>query len=259
MKTLIYKIIELFYPSGKISQVSGFGIRLPFRFRNYYEADYEIEHINFFKQHIKQNSIVLDIGAQLGLMSKVFSDLTGASGKVFAFEPAPNTYEILCKTIEMNMMGHIATPVQKAVSDKKGMTKFYISKMVLDPANSLVDYKRKHNFQGIDVAVISVDDFVSEQSLPKVDFIKIDAEGAEYQVLQGAQKTMQKYRPVIHLALHPAALKNFGSSMNQIYNFIVSNDYEMLFKSKVMNEQDFTSSLDFFDVELIPKHLINGN
>src|SRR5690606_7100763 len=124
-----------FYPNGKVSHVSGFSIRLPFRFRNYYEADYEIEHINFFKQHIKQNSVVLDIGAQLGLMSKIFSDLTGASGRVFAFEPAPYTYETLCMTIKMNMIGHIVIPVQKAVSDKKGLTRFYISKMKLDPAN----------------------------------------------------------------------------------------------------------------------------
>ncbi|MBL7933198.1 MAG: FkbM family methyltransferase [Bacteroidia bacterium] len=255
MKNLIYKIIELFYPSGKSIRISGITIRLPFRFRNYYQADYEIEHINFFKQRIKQNSVVLDIGAQLGLMSKVFSDLTGAGGKVFAFEPAPYTFKTLCKTIEMNMMGHTVIPVQKAVSDKKGTTQFFISKMKLDPANSLVDYKRKHDFESIDVHVTSVDDFVVDQDLAKVDFIKIDAEGAEYEVLLGAQKTLQKHRPVIHLALHPAALKSFGSSMHQIYHFIVSNNYELLFKSKVMNEQDFTSSQDFFDVELIPKHL----
>lgn len=255
MKNLIYKLIELFYPSGKTRSISGVSIRLPFRFRNYYQADYEIEHILFFKQHIKPNSIILDIGAQLGLMSKVFYDLAGASGKVFAFEPAPFTCQVLQKTIEMNMMGHVVVPVQKAVSGKKGSTTFYISKMQLDPANSMVNYKRKHTFESIEVSMTSVDDFVNEQGLPRVDFIKIDAEGAEYQVLQGAEKTIQKHRPVIHLALHPDALQNFGSSMSEILKFIVTNHYDLLFKSKPMTEQNFLSAIDFFDVELIPKQL----
>lgn len=252
MKNLAYNLLSAFYPRGKKLTISGVQIRLPFRYSRYYPADYEAEHVRFFKQHIQQGQVVFDIGAQLGLMSKAFFDLTGSEGKVYAFEPTPATYDLLCQTIRLNQMGSVVTPIKQAVSDKRGKTHFYISDMPLDPANSLVNYDRQHSAREIEVELVSIDDFLSERQLQKVDFIKIDAEGAEYRVLLGATKTLQKFKPVIHLALHPDALKNFDSTLQQIVTFISNHNYTILYKGKIMNLTDFTSMTGLFDVELLP-------
>ncbi len=253
MKNLVYKILSAFYPNGKERTISGTRIRLPFRYSRYYPVDYEAEHITFFKNRVKAGDTILDVGAQLGLMSKVFFDLTGASGKVFAFEPTPSTFQILCDTIRLNAMTGVIIPIQKAVSDKKGTTRFFVSDVPLDAANSLVNYERQQSTKGIDVQLTSIDEFVKDQNLSKVNFIKIDAEGAEYQVLLGARTTLNSCQPIVHLALHPEALKNFDSSLERIFELIRDHNYNILYKSKSMTLQDFKAKTELFDVELLPQ------
>jgi len=253
MKKLIYKIMELIYRNGMQTTVSGVSIKLPFRFYRYYEKDYETENISFFKETIKKNDVILDIGAQIGLMTKLFSDLTGSEGKVYAFEPTPFTYSILQKTIALNSIDKTAVAVQAAVSDKKGKATFNVSNVDIDAANSFSNLKRDHSVSSIEVDVTSVDSFVKERSLSKVNFIKIDAEGAEYFVLLGAAETLQKHRPIVNLALHPLALANFKSSLEGIYDFVFAKNYEVLLRSKVMSKEEFLSQVNLFDVQLLPK------
>lgn len=259
MKNLIYKLLDPFYPNGRFRTISGVRLRLPFRYARYYPVDYELEHIDFFRKHIQSGDVILDIGAQMGLMSKVFADLTGPNGKVFAFEPAPPTFRVLCETIRMNHLQNTVKPVQKAVSDKKGKTTFYISDVPLDPANSLVDYERQHRTGGIDVDLISIDDFVTDETLQKLNFIKIDAEGAEYGVLKGAGATLDRFRPLVHLALHPMALSSFNSSLALIYTFVTERNYTIVYKGKPIIESEFVSKNGLFDVELIPNENKHGN
>jgi FkbM family methyltransferase len=252
MKKTIYKLLELVYPKGVRTLVSGIEIRLPFRYHRYYESDYESDHTRFFRQHISPGHTVLDIGAQLGLMSKLFSDLTGPEGRVYAFEPTPYTFRVLTTVLRINGISSVVKPVQQAVSDKKGTALFHVSDTEIDAANSLSDVARGRSVSAIRVELTSVDEFVAEEGLEQVDFIKIDAEGAEYYVLLGARETMQKHRPVIHLALHPLALHHFNSSLKEIFNFIQSQNYEVRYRSIAIGESDFTNRERLFDVQLLP-------
>ncbi|PBQ32564.1 hypothetical protein CNR22_12545 [Sphingobacteriaceae bacterium] len=254
MKKLIYKLLEVIYRNGVQTVISGITVKLPFRFYRYYEKDYETDNVSFFKKTIKKNDVIFDIGAQIGLMTKLFSDLTGPGGKVFSFEPTPFTFSILQKTIALNSIGHIAKPVQAAVSDKKGKATFNVSDVDIDAANSLSAVQRDHTISGIEVDVTSVDTFVSENSIQKVNFLKIDAEGAEYFVLLGSAETLKKDRPIVNLALHPNALSNFNSSLQEIYDFVRAINYDILFKSKHMSKEEFCSQADLFDVQLLPKN-----
>lgn len=254
MKKLIYKILDLFFRKGVQTTVSGVSIRLPFRFYRYYENNYEADNISFFKRTIKKNDVILDIGAQIGLMTKLFSELTGSGGKVFSFEPTPFTFSILKKTIAFNNIGAIAHPVQAAVSDKKGKAIFNVSDVAIDAANSLSTVKRDKLVSGIEVDVTSVDSFAKEQDLKKIDFIKIDAEGAEYHVLLGAAETLEKKQAIVNLALHPRAIADFNSSLEEIFDFIKNKDYDLIFKSRQMSREEFCSQTNLFDVQLLPKN-----
>ena len=146
----------------------------------------------------------------------------------------------------------IVFPFQEAVAEKKGRAIFNISNTDLDAANSLSMFKRSSTVSGIEVNVTSIDDFVKEQGIKKVNFIKIDAEGAEYYVLLGAANTLAKQRPIINLALHPLALSKFSSSLKEIIDFVKQHNYEVFYKSKTIVEQDFITKTNLFDVQLLP-------
>lgn len=255
MKKLIYKILEFFFKNGVKAVISGIQIRLPFRFYRYYERDYEAENISFFRKSIKRNDFVMDIGAQIGLMSKLFADLVGPNGNVFSFEPTPMTFGVLKQTLKLNGIENIVHPVQEAVSDKNGKAIFNISEIDIDASNSLTNLNKGEHVKGIEVNVTSIDEFVKKNLLKKVDFIKIDAEGAEYFVLVGATNTITEHRPIINLALHPAAINNFNSSLKEIYEFIIIKNYHIIYRSNDMNEKDFISKENLFDVQLLPNKI----
>lgn len=134
----------------------------------------------------KEGEIVLDIGANIGKYSIHCGKLVGKNGKVFAFEPSKRPFELLCKSIKENDLNEIVTPICCALSDKNGKSKLYSSDE--KPITSLV-YKLSNNFT--EVNTTSIDSFVSNKKIPRIDWLKIDVEGAEYDVFSGAIQTLQ--------------------------------------------------------------------
>jgi len=254
MKKLIYSILEVIFKKGITVSVSGIKIKLPFRYHRYYEHNYEFVNINYFRQTIKKGDVVIDIGAQLGLMTKLFADLVrpGSDGKVYSFEPTPKTFKALLQTIKLNEIGEVVVPFQQAISDKKGSAVFNISNNEIDAANSLANVQRGTELFAIQVDINSIDSLVQENSIKRVNFIKIDAEGAEYNVLVGARNTILKHRPNINLALHPKTIEGFNSSLKEIWDFVMLCNYSVYSGFRKMEENEFINTENLFDVQLIP-------
>jgi FkbM family methyltransferase len=158
----------------------------------------------------------------------------------------------LKKTIAINGLSDIVKPNKMAVADKKGETFFYITDIEAHNSNSLSDNKRDYgNEHKIDVDLVSVDEYTQSESITKVDFIKIDAEGAEYSVLKGCAATIRRDKPKMILALHPASIINFGNSLGEIWDYLQSFGYTVIYKSEKVDKGFFTSQDDLFDVFLI--------
>ncbi|MCD6018670.1 MAG: methyltransferase FkbM family [Bacteroidetes bacterium] len=254
MKKIIYSIIETFLRNkGVKTTISGIELRLPVRFYKYYPKDYEGENIAFFRREVKDGDFVIDIGAQLGLMTKIFSDLVGNNGKVFAFEPTPETFHYFLETIAINGLSKNVIPYQKAVADRNTSAFFKVSEHSVDASNSLIPFNDDISNEEVKVDVISIDNFVEANNIPRINFAKIDAEGAEYLVLKGLQRTISRDRPKINLALHPGAVEKFGGSLNEIYDFIVANEYAVIYKSSIISKERFLNIDDLFDVQLLPR------
>jgi FkbM family methyltransferase len=136
----------------------------------------------------KQGDIVIDVGANIGKYTINSGNLVGSDGKVYAFEPSNRPFELLCKSIKENRLENIVFPIQAAVSNKEGKSKLYLSNQ--EPITSII-FKLSDNF--IEVETTTLDSFINKQKLKKVDWIKIDVEGAEYEVLSGAINTLKNY------------------------------------------------------------------
>lgn len=138
-------------------------------------------------RHVKN---CLDIGANIGLSAMLMAEIAPSS-KVFSFEPSPHTYEHLVANIERNKGWSQISPQPFAVGDGSRKIKFFS-----DDANSHANHIALDG-DGIEVEMKSIDDFVYGAGLDTVDFIKIDVEGFELPVFQGAVKTLLKFRPAV--------------------------------------------------------------
>lgn len=157
-------------------------INLPFN-----EGPYE-----YGKVKLRKNDVVLDLGANFGMFS-AFASSKGCN--VYAFEPTVKTVDnYLSKTSELNSNISISN---FAVSNYNGMQEFTIDEKDCR-CNGISETKTnilQHKENKILVPTITIDTFVSQNNLAKVDFIKSDIEGAERLMLKGAKETLKEHAP----------------------------------------------------------------
>ncbi len=252
IKEGIYKLLNIITLGRGIKRTfEGNDLRMPARFYKYFPEGYEKENFCFINNEVKKGMTVLDIGAHIGLMVVIFSKKVGREGAVYAFEPTPSTFKILQETIKLNNVKNVnAIPV--ALAEKKGKLNFYISDNSADNSNSLVNnHRTDRKEEAIEVEVNTVDHFVAEEKINNIDFIKIDVEGAEFQLLKGSIGTIKKHKPKIILSIHPEGIKNFGDSAEDIWNLLNDARYKILFDSKELSRKEFTEKTGLFDVFLV--------
>ncbi|OQA00073.1 MAG: 2-O-methyltransferase NoeI [Bacteroidetes bacterium ADurb.Bin408] len=190
-------------------------------FFGHYEV--EKEETRFWKSLVKENDIILDIGANIGYYSLMASKRI-KGGKIYAFEPVNQTYAKLIKNIELNNFQNIV-PVNKAVSNKEDTIEIYVANNKNTGTSSITNHIHFCGEKQKAVA-ITIDSFVNENKLPKIDLIKIDVEGAESLVIEGMQESLAKFNPYILIELIDERLKAAGSSLIQIYDFLEKIGYK---------------------------------
>jgi len=172
-----------------------------------------IIHCGCYEQffNISKGDIVVDIGAHVGTFTVEAAKKVGAQGLVVAIEPEPRNLRLLKHNVEHNMLTNVRI-VPKAISNYSGKGKLFL--ISNDEGHSLNRVSNIH----IEVEVDCLDNIVSYLGLNHVDFVKIDAEGAEYEILRGAQKTLSY--PKIKLAIaayHKLPTKISESSIIESY------------------------------------------
>lgn len=154
---------------------------------------------------VHQGDIVLDCGAAMGEFTRTALDQGAAI--VVAIEPAPFKEPCLRRNFEREIAAGRVIVYPKGVWDKEASLTLYDDSVV-----------EKREGTGIVVPLTTIDQLVADLHLPRVDFIKMDIEGAEKQALTGARATIQKYHPRMsiateHLADDPVAIPQLVRSM----------------------------------------------
>ena len=169
---------------------------------------------------VNPGDIVIDAGSWIGDFA-AYASVKGAV--TYAFEPTDSTFAILEQTAELN--GNIF-PIKKGLSDENTSMQFFVSS-VNSEANR---FSRVSNTQGYSeassrVQTTTIDDFVRENNLPRVDFIKADIEGFERHMLAGAQDTLARFAPKLalctyHLPDDPEVMTRLILQANPKYNIV---------------------------------------
>jgi FkbM family methyltransferase len=142
--------------------------------------------------------VVLDIGACWGDSALYFACKTGEYGKVYSFEFIPDNIKLFTLNISLNPnLMRLIELIQQPVSNKSG-DKIYFSD---NGPGSKIEYEPFIGQSG-QATTISIDDFVSNNTIDKVDFIKMDIEGAEPVALDGAIETIKRFKPKLAIAIY---------------------------------------------------------
>lgn len=192
---------------------------------------------NVFRNFIKPGMVVVDVGANIGYYTLLSAMLVGNQGKVYAFEPISNNYELLMKSVKENNYFQVAA-VQKAVSEKDEKVT-----MFLHPTGS-----GAHTMGGWDAArkSIEVESTKLDTFFPKgsrVNFLKIDVEGFEYAALRGARRIIEENSNLLLLVeFWPKGMINSGDSpdefiseLNREFSYLYTID-DRLGKIKISND-----------------------
>jgi len=179
-----------------------------------------------FKQLVKKNMTVVDIGANIGYFTLLAASLVGEKGKVFAFEPVPQNYTLLVKNIEVNSYKNV-TPVQKAVSNHAGKVKFFLDYDAL--GQSSLFSVSENLTEPITVDVVSLDEFFKGNEY-SINIIKMDIEGAEMTVLLGMEKILENNNDLkIFTEFWPDGLLKSGFSAKEYWNKLEQFGFKFIY------------------------------
>ena len=211
-------ISELFPGHGIMSTINGESFEVPYNSQDWYRH-FEPVTRDVIARSLKYGSTFVDVGANVGYFSVLASRLVGPTGKVHAFEPAPDTLPIL----KRNLRKHKARNIELhsvALSDKSGERAFNLtsdqccSGFVPGPYHPVIK-----------TAVVQqrrLDDVVRGQ----VDFVKIDIEGTESEALLGMNRIIQENPRIAFLVeWSPACMKSAGYQIEDLPNFFLHRGF----------------------------------
>lgn len=155
---------------------------------------------NAFKLLIKPGMVVYDIGANVGFTTIIAAHLTGPNGTVICFEPQPKCDEMIRHNAALNGLAQVRVR-NEALGDKDGSARFLVTS---DSTFSRLDGVGKQDLGAtrVDVVVRRLDSLIADESLQRPELVKIDVEGSEPLILEGAMATLREARPVLLIELH---------------------------------------------------------
>lgn len=175
--------------------------------------------IGFLRQFVPSNSWVVDVGANVGFFAHQFCEWVSEDGRVLAFEPEQRNFDALQDM--SRRFGHSEVLIARRLLLADADTTLHL---VLNPDNP-ADHHIGNG--GIPTPAAQLDTVVRELGWPRVGLVKIDVQGAECRVLEGARETLDRSRPVLLVEVDDRALRRFGMSAEELRRWLLAHGYEM--------------------------------
>lgn len=193
----------------------------------------EFETVRWLRKVVKPGMTVFDVGANVGQMTLEMAALVGPGGRVIAIEPGPGNLDVLRRHVEGNGFHDRVTIVEAACSSVSGEEvefRIYGEKDTeVGSGHQITSLRTSDDFlpsRTIAVKTVTIDDLCAERrQFPQV--VKIDVEGAEWLVLQGAVETLKQRSPQVLLGFHPFAFDDPTATAGDILNLMTSSNYTM--------------------------------
>lgn len=183
-------------------------------------GSYEENETKIIMECVNENDTILDIGANVGLYTILLNKYKNCT--TYSFEPIKYTFDLLNKNLAINGMN--AKVYNIGLSDKNKVENFYFNHKEI-AASSMRDLREDNNVEIVKCDIRKLDDFVAEEKISNIDFIKIDVEGAELFALRCGVKTINKYKPIIFCEMLRKWAKKFDYHPNDIIGLLKNIGY----------------------------------
>lgn len=219
MKSLILKLFPEYYKSKKFKKIHSIKIE---DIKNKKGIEPELLLISKF---ITKGDVCFDIGANKGYYTYKFEMLT-ASNNIYTFEPIPENYDFLKRIFKKSNIFKIALSNENCfskfkipiVNNKLLHTRGKLNFKIIEP--------NENDFKTINVECMTLDDFILKQNINKINFIKIDVEGNEHNVIYGATETIKKFKPIMLIEIEQRV---HDFDINEIFKYILKLGYKINF------------------------------
>lgn len=183
---------------------------------------FELKETKFVSDFIKSGQTCIDVGANFGWYTILFSKLVGQMGEVHAFEPLPHTYKVLKKNIHLNGCKNVVIN-NEALDEKEGQRDLFLPDIGVSGSFQLHNYQKKYDvFKCLST---TIDAYCSRQNINEVDFIKADIEGAEWLMLKGAINTLKTNIPTLFLEIQRSSTILFGYEPKELFEWLMNLGY----------------------------------
>ncbi len=184
--------------------------------------DYELDTRKIIEKILTPNSVFFDLGANIGLHSIFASRQISENGKIYSFEPSPETFNYLLKNIKSNSLEKKIIAENLAITNIKGQAPFLITKN--SECNSITNNKNYINNNSlIFVNTISIDEYCDIKNINNIDLVKMDIEGQELNAMKSMINIVSKSPNFkIIFELHDENLINNNEDSLEVLNFLSS-------------------------------------
>ena len=184
---------------------------------------YEPLHTHIARRSLRPGDVALDLGANIGYFTLLFAKLVGPMGAVYAFEPAPDTFDVLSQNVAENGYKNV-TLVRKAVSNVAGL-----ARLALVDGNPGLNHLAagRVRTRTAEIETVRLDDHFARYE-GRIDFIKMDVEGAESFALEGMRSLLDRH-PRVKLLTEfiPAYVRNVGGDPEQYLRLLLDRGFDL--------------------------------
>lgn len=202
----------------------------------FHVRDFNDEIFAFHKKLCNDDSIMLDIGSNRGFFTFHYSKIA-KNGFVYSFEPIPSTFKLQKKLLKFFRINNYKA-FNLALGDKAGSIEMLLPRNGHFPEDLCATIKTENveksftNFEIIKTECDTLNNIIAKEKIKRIDFIKMDVEGAEFLVLKGAEKALN-LRPIIFMEMIDRHFKKFGYQKEDIITFLKNMNFDPMFYDDV--------------------------
>lgn len=203
----------------ELPPVLGAGAAALYILRDRYEPE-----VKFLDHALRPGDVFVDGGANLGIYTVLASSLVGPSGRVLSFEPGAVTYERLQRSIAVTPVKNV-TAFRSALSDTVGTANLFHTQ------GHVVSYslagEQEADVESEVVETLTIDEVIRREDIDRLDFIKLDIEGAEELALRGAASSIDRWKPLVLFEVMPEAPLEDGLRHDGAWTFLQQHGYSL--------------------------------
>lgn len=246
---------RLFWRRLELTATSTFGARfevhLPDMIQSYlyFFGVWEPVITKYISDRLRDGDVFIDVGANIGYYSLLASRCVGAKGRVFAIEPASNTYAMLQRNIKRNGASNV-TAIQVAVSDTEQQVPIWSNRNGDSAGTTTLTHVAERRLAMSLVETVTarpLHDIIDPDLIRKARFIKIDVEGAEWAVVKSLAELLKTLSPEteVIIEVNAALVQRSGGTLRALLGtfaeaglqpFVIANDYDVAFIGRKVQE-----------------------